>query len=357
MSTPDWSRRLQRAWLRRGMLAWLLLPFALVPWTWLGVQRALYRLGALSSERLPVPVVVVGNLIVGGAGKTPTVMAVVSLLRQQGYTPGVISRGYGRQADDVLEVQPDTPVQHSGDEPLLLRLRCGVPVVVGRDRVAAGRHLLALHPAVNIIVSDDGLQHLRLARDVQVLVFDERGAGNGWLLPAGPLREPMPAMPPAGSVVVYNATSPSTPWPGACVHRSLAGVVLLGDWWAGQPASTHALIALKQATVTAAAGMAQPERFFAMLRASGLRLLPLPLPLPDHHDFSTLPWPADTADVIVTEKDAVKLDPARMGRTRVWVAPLNFALSADSSDALLARLPSPAALRPSSRPPHGQPIA
>ena len=357
MSAPDWSRRLQRAWLRRGMLAWLLLPFALVPWTWLGVQRALYRLGALSSERLPVPVVVVGNLIVGGAGKTPTVMAVVSLLRQQGYTPGVISRGYGRQADDVLEVQPDTPVQHSGDEPLLLRLRCGVPVVVGRDRVAAGRHLLALHPAVNIIVSDDGLQHLRLARDVQVLVFDERGAGNGWLLPAGPLREPMPAMPPAGSVVVYNATSPSTPWPGACVHRSLAGVVLLGDWWAGQPASTHALIALKQATVTAAAGMAQPERFFAMLRAAGLRLLPLPLPLPDHHDFSALPWPADTADVIVTEKDAVKLDPARMGRTRVWVAPLNFALSADSSDALLARLPSPAALRPSSRPPHGQPIA
>ena len=356
MSAPDWSRSLQRAWLRRGMLAWLLLPFALVPWTWLGVQRALYRLGALSSERLPVPVVVVGNLIVGGAGKTPTAMAVVSLLRQQGYTPGVISRGYGRRTDDVLDVQPDTPVQHSGDEPLLLRLRCGVPVVVGRDRVAAGQHLLALHPAVNIIVSDDGLQHLRLARDVQVLVFDERGAGNGWLLPAGPLREPMAAKPPGGSVVVYNATSPSTPWPGACVHRSLAGVVLLRDWWGGgQPASIHALIALQQATVTAAAGMAQPERFFAMLRAAGLRLLPLPLP--DHHDFSTLPWPADTADVIVTEKDAVKLDPARMGRTRVWVAPLNFALSADSSDALLARLPSPAALRPSPRPPHGQPIA
>ncbi len=314
---------------------------------WLGVwlHKALYRSGALTSHRLPVPVVVVGNLIAGGAGKTPTVIAVVSLLRECGYTPGLISRGYGRQADTVQSVLPDTPVQQSGDEPLLLRLRCGAPVVVGRDRVAAARHLLAQHPAVDIIVSDDGLQHLRLARDAQVVVFDERGAGNGWLLPAGPLREPMRALPPARSVVVYNATRASTPWPGECVGRSLAGVMLLRDWWAGRPASRDALIALQQSSVLAAAGMAQPERFFAMLGSAGLRVEPLPLP--DHHDFARLPWPAETPDVIVTEKDAVKLAPDRMGSiTRVWVAPLDFELADATCAALLALLPRTASAAP-----------
>jgi tetraacyldisaccharide 4'-kinase len=347
----DPSRRLQQAWLSRGLIAWLLAPLALVMWAAVRARQALFRVGALASHRLPVPVIVVGNLIAGGAGKTPAVIAVVTLLRERGYAPGVISRGYGRHADAVQEVHPDTPVLQSGDEPLLLRLRCGVPVVVGRDRVAAGRHLLALHPAVNVIVSDDGLQHLRLVRDVQVVVFDERGVGNGWLLPAGPLREPMSATPPPRSAVVYNAPCASTPWPGACVRRSLAGVVELRDWWAGRPASPDALAALKQASVTAAAGMARPERFFDMLRHAGLRVLPLPLP--DHHDFSTLPWPADTSDVIVTEKDAVKLDPDRAASTRVWVAPLNFALGDATDAALLAWLPSPE----SPRTPHGNPIA
>ena len=306
-------------------------------WTMLRVRAALYRLGLQRMQRLPVPVVVVGNLVVGGAGKTPTVIAVVALLRERGYTPGVISRGYGRAADDVQEVQPDTPVQHSGDEPLLLRLRCGVPVVVGRDRVSAGRRLLALHPTVDIVVSDDGLQHLRLARDAQVVVFDERGAGNGWLLPAGPLRETLSVSVPPRSVVVYNATHATTRWPGACAKRGLAGLVPLADWWAGRPASQAALHALRRRNVTAAAGMAQPERFFDMLRQAGLHVTPLPLP--DHHDFATLPWPADTCDVIVTEKDAVKLVAGRVGSARVWVAPLNFSLNEASRDALLALLP------------------
>jgi tetraacyldisaccharide 4'-kinase len=340
---------LQRAWLARGPLAVALLPLS-APFALLSaLRRLLYRIGALRAERLPVPVIVVGNLIVGGAGKTPTVIAVVSLLRRRGFTPGVISRGYGRSHDAVVDVEPATPVAHCGDEPLLLRLRLLVPVTVARDRVAAARELLRRHSQVDILVSDDGLQHLRLARDAQVLVFDERGTGNGWLLPAGPLREPLSAQAPADSVVLYNTTAPSTAWPGSLARRSLAGVLPLADWWAGAAASPAALAQLAGRRVVAAAGMAQPQRFFDMLRAAGLSIDALPLP--DHHDFTALPWPADTADVIVTEKDAVKLDPRRVGATRVWVAPLDFDIDADFEAALLALLP------PIHRTDHGHPIA
>jgi tetraacyldisaccharide 4'-kinase len=307
-------------------------------WVVVRLRTLLSEWGVLPTHRLAVPVVVVGNLIVGGAGKTPSVIAVVALLKLHGFRPGVVSRGYGRGSDCVQEVNDTTLPAESGDEPLLLHRRCGVPVMVGRDRVAAARQLLRLHPVVNIIVSDDGLQHQRLARDVQLVVFDERGVGNGWLLPAGPLREPFTRCPPKRTVVIYNATRATTGWPGETVQRSLAGAVLLTDWWAGAPASMPALHALKDKPVHAAAGMAQPERFFDMLRDAGFTQLK-PRSLPDHFDFAALPWPADALDVIVTEKDAVKLQPERVGFTRVWVAPLNFALHFNSSAALLALLP------------------
>ena len=171
------SACLERAWLARGPLAVALLPLAWLFGAAAALRRMLYRAGWLKAEALPVPVVVIGNLIVGGAGKTPTTIAVVELLRRHGFQPGVVSRGYGRRIDGVVDVAVDTPVAESGDEPRLLRIRLGVPVLVGRDRVAAARELLRLHPATDVIVSDDGLQHLRLARDAQVLVFDARGAG------------------------------------------------------------------------------------------------------------------------------------------------------------------------------------
>jgi len=245
-------------------------------------------------------------------------------------------------------VGPATPVAMCGDEPRLLRLRLGVPVFVAQDRVEAGRRLLQRHPEVDVIVSDDGLQHLRLARDAQVLVFDERGVGNGWPLPAGPLREPVPRRLPGRSVVLYNARRASTPWPGSLAQASLRGVVALAGWWRGEAASARALAALASRRVLAAAGMARPDRFFDMLEAAGLTLERLPLP--DHHDFATLPWPPSTADVVLTEKDAVKLDPQRIGATRVWVAPLDFHTDAAFDAALLALLPArpdPAAQRPS----------
>ena len=337
--SSTWSQRLQQAWLARGALARALRPLAAVFGALTALRRALYRAGVLQAHALPVPVLVVGNLVAGGAGKTPTVITLVGLLRRRGFTPGIVSRGHGGNHAGPLAVTRDTPAAQCGDEPLLLHLRTSAPLVVGRDRVAAARQLLRQHPGVDVIVSDDGLQHLALARDAQVIVFDERGAGNGWLLPAGPLREAMPHAVPAHSLIVYNADAPSTPLPGTLARRSLAGAVLLRDWRAGAAASPAALDALRGRPLVAAAGLARPGRFFAMLRAHGLNFAAPPLP--DHHDYATLPWPADTPDVIVTEKDAIKLEPGRVGTTRVWVAPLDFDLDAAFEAALLALLPPP----------------
>lgn len=341
---PTVDAALQRAWLRRGPLAVALWPLSLVFGTLVAGRKVLFRLGLRQPSPLPVPVVVVGNLIVGGAGKTPTVMAVVKALQAAGRSPGVISRGYGRRTESpsVTEVRPDSPAPQAGDEPLLLRLRLQVPVFVGADRTAVAAALLAANPQVDVLVSDDGLQHLQLPRTAQVIVFDERGTGNGWLLPAGPLREPLTDRPPARTVVLYNAPQPTTPWPGHLALRGLIGLVDLAGWWRGEAATLAGLRALVAdgKPVTAAAGVAQPDRFFAMLRAAGLAFTPLPLP--DHDAYTTLPWPTDTPHVVVTEKDAVKLRPDRFATgahaTRIWVAPLDFRGDAAFDAALLALL-------------------
>lgn len=304
----------------------------------MAVRRAAYRAGLLRSQRLPVPVLVVGNLIVGGAGKTPTTMALAELMKAHGYRPGIISRGYGRSTATARLLTPDAAVSDTGDEPLLMHLRTGVPVAVGADRAVAGRLLLQSHPDVTLLIADDGLQHLRLERDAQVIVFDERGGGNGWVLPAGPLREPIPKALPPRSVVLYNAPAASTHLPGHLARRRLRGVTLLADWWAGMPISPDALDTLKGRRVIAAAGMARPQRYFDMLRAQGLQIDELPLP--DHYPYSTLPWSRTTADVIVTEKDAVKLRPQQVGPTRVWVATLDFAIDEAFAACLLPWLAS-----------------
>ena len=330
---------LQEVWLRRSVSAWALLPLAALYTLVSGLRRLLYRVGALPQVVLPVPVLVVGNLIAGGAGKTPTVIAIVAAQRARGRRPGIVSRGHGRSSAGLVDVQPDTPVGACGDEPLLLRLRTGAPVVVGRDRVAAARELLRRYPDVDLIVSDDGLQHLHLARQAQVLVFDERGAGNRWPLPAGPLREALPRHVPARSVVLYNAPAPSTPLPGHVAQRRLAGAAGLDAWRLGTAPSMAVLHALRGRPILAAAGVARPARFFAMLEAEGLDIAHLPLP--DHHAFDTLPWPQETPDVIVTEKDAVKLAPPLAATTRVWVAALDFDPGAGFEQALAALLPPP----------------
>jgi tetraacyldisaccharide 4'-kinase len=335
-------QRLASIWLERGPLARALWPLSLLYGAlWRG-RLALYRARLLRTTRLTVPVLVIGNLIAGGAGKTPTVIATLALLRRAGWTPGVVSRGYGRREHGLRHVDAASDAREVGDEPLLIHLRTRAPVVVGRDRGAAGLALLRRHPEVDVVVCDDGLQHLALERDASVLVFDERGAGNGWLLPAGPLREPLPAVAPPASVVLYNARHASTALAGNFASRSLAGAVALDDWWRGLAASPALLQGLAGRPVVAVAGLAQPERFFAMLREA--RLLVTPLPLPDHHDFASLPWPPATADVLLTDKDAVKLRPARLremaagAATRVWVVALDFEPDAGYGAALLQLL-------------------
>jgi tetraacyldisaccharide 4'-kinase len=334
----SWRQRLEASWWRApGLLSNLLWPLSALYGVLLAVRRAAYRRGWRRTVPVGVPVVVVGNLVAGGAGKTPTTLAVLRLLRERGFTPGVVSRGYGRDDEATVRLLArDSRAADVGDEPLLVHVRAAAPVCVGRDRVAACVALRAAHPEVDVIVSDDGLQHLRLHRDVQIVVLDGRGLGNRRLLPAGPLRQPAPPTPPADWLVVHNASAPGHDWPGTLARRALAGAVELADWWLGTPPSLPALYALRGRRVCAAAGIAQPQRFFAMLREQGLDIEALPLD--DHARFDVLPWSAGTTDVLVTEKDAVKLDAARCAPTRVWVVALDFQLDAAFGDELAQRV-------------------
>ncbi|MBL8306014.1 MAG: tetraacyldisaccharide 4'-kinase [Rubrivivax sp.] len=313
---------------RPTWLARALLPLARI----YGLLLRRHQRQPVPATRLPVPVLVVGNVIAGGAGKTPTVIALVRALRAAGHRPGVVSRGHGRQGAGVHEVGDGDDARRSGDEPLLVRRRCGVPVFVGRQRAAAAAALCARHPAVDVIVADDGLQHRALPRQAELLVFDERGLGNGLLLPAGPLREPLALrLSPRLRVLHTAGPAPGTPT-GALARRRFGAAWPLQAWLAGDEAASQPLHTLRDRPLLAAAGLAAPRKFFDMLAAAGL--VAEPLPLPDHFDYATLPWPAATADVITTEKDAVKLQPSRLGSTRVWVVPLDL----DIPDGLVADL-------------------
>ncbi len=326
------AARLRQAWRRRGPLAMALWPLSLLYGALSALRRALYRARLLRSERLPVPVVVVGNVIAGGAGKTPATLAVVRHLRAAGWRPGVVSRGYGRATTDCREVLPTASAAEAGDEPLLIARAAGVPVFVARRRADAGRALLATHPATDIIVCDDGLQHLALARDVEVCVFNDEGLGNGWLLPAGPLREPWPR---AVDFVLHAGPAPGGPAPQFALTRTLA------DHAVDAAGRQVPLAQLRGEPLHALAAIARPQDFFALLHAEGLRPIAEEA-LPDHYDFSS--WqrlPDKRLRLICTEKDAVKLWPAHPDALavplRLSIAPAFF----DALDGTLASLSSP----------------
>lgn len=331
---------LQAAWWgpRHAWLSALLAPAAALYGALVALRRLIYAAGLRRSESLPVPVVVVGNLVVGGAGKTPVVLALVQALRSAGWTPGVISRGYGGGNRLARAVREQDDPADCGDEPLLIRRRAGAAVWVGADRVRAGRGLCAAHPEVDVIVADDGLQHLRLQRAVDVIVVDGRGLGNGRLLPAGPLRAPAPALPPPGAVVVYNAERPCLAWEGFLMGRRLGPPVPLRAWWQGERAGTSWPRFEGAQPVPAAAGIAEPERFFRMLEQAGLRIQRLPLP--DHWPWRSVPWARGTGPVLVTEKDAVKLPPEHPDCARIHVVPLDLAFPAPALARVLAALPA-----------------
>ena len=320
--------RLTQAWLNRGFLAWLLWPVSLLMRLIVAVRRAAYGLGLLRSEHPGAPVIVVGNVVAGGAGKTPTVIAIVRHLQARGFRPGVVSRGYGRTGRDCREVTPDSPPELSGDEPLLVRRATGAPVFVATRRAEAARALCAAHPETDVIVCDDGLQHLALRRDVEICVFDERGVGNGFLLPAGPLREPWPRS--ADLVLNTFETPGSAPTvPGFTARRALADRAVRAD------GSDLPLSALRGRQLLALAGIARPQAFFRMLQARGV--VPLVVQaLPDHYDFSSWLWPSDAGmEVICTEKDALKLWPRH---PQVWAVPLELTPEPAFFEALDRRL-------------------
>jgi tetraacyldisaccharide 4'-kinase len=342
-STPAPGRGFAALWARHAWkprpdgIAWLLAPVALLYGLLAAAHRRVW--GWRGAARAPVPVIVVGNLVAGGVGKTPVVVALVEALRARGWRPGVVSRGHGREgerADAARGVQPDDDAAAAGDEPLLLRRRTGVPVFVGRRRAAAAQALCAAHPEVDVVVADDGLQHRALAHDAALVVFDARGAGNGWLLPAGPLREPLPATLPPPWQVLYTAAAPSTRLPGPCALPAATQAVPLDGWWRGDRTAALPLAALRGRRLLALAGLGAPQKFFDTLRSAGLDIEPYPQP--DHARYDTPPWPPGTREVVTTEKDAVKLRPAFAGATAVWVVPLDLALPDDVVDALVARL-------------------
>ncbi len=275
------------------------------------LRRLAYRHRLLPVHRLAVPVIVVGNISVGGTGKTPLVLWLVRVLKQAGWRPGIISRGYGGRSKGPCPVRPDSDPAEVGDEPLLLARRARVPVWIGRRRALAGKGLLAAHPEVNVLIADDGLQHYALARDLEIAVVDgERRFGNGWPLPAGPLRE-LPSRLNTVDAVVVHGGEPH--WLGVCppVYRMRLEPTRL--YHLRDPGRTLPLSWLNGRRLHAVAGIGHPERFFALLRALGAEVEPHAFA--DHHPFTGRDLPHGT--VVMTEKDAVKC--AAFGRADDWV--------------------------------------
>lgn len=309
-------------------MAWALWPVSLCYRGLVALRRALYRAGIFQASHPGVPTIVVGNVIAGGAGKTPVVMAVVQHLQAQGWQPGVISRGYGRSTRDSRVVLPGSPPQLVGDEPALIARSCQVPVVVAAQRSEAARLLRAEYPDTNVIVCDDGLQHLALARDVEICVFNDQGIGNGFLLPAGPLREPWPR--PVDIVLHAGPVPEGGSAPRFALQRQLADFALRAD------GSRVPLASLRRAPLLALAAIARPEDFFALLQAQGL-VLAETLALPDHFNFDSWKRPSNKVyTLICTEKDAVKLWPQHPD---VLAVPLQLGLDAGFFAALDAQLP------------------
>ncbi|UXI66746.1 tetraacyldisaccharide 4'-kinase [Tahibacter amnicola] len=305
-------------------LAWRLLEtlFAQVS----ALRRWSYRRW-LKPRRLPVPVIVVGNVSVGGTGKTPVTIGLIEGLCARGLRPGVISRGYGGAVESVQRVDAGSTPALVGDEPFLIHQRTGVPVVVGRDRVAAGEYLLRTDD-VDVVIADDGLQHYRLARDIEICVVDGvRRFGNGRLLPAGPLREPASRASEC-DFVICNGAAPRGD--EIALHLVPSEAVSLRE-----PVRRQPLAAFAGVTVHAVAGIGNPARFFDMLRAQGMAVIAHPFP--DHHAFTAADVVFEPGmPVLMTDKDAVKVRP--FATDDHWTIPVLSQLPDAFLDALAARV-------------------
>ena len=317
----------EQHWYRLSALSLALWPASLLYRLLVALRRLAYRSGALQTVRLPVSVIVVGNIVAGGTGKTPLVLWLAAMLKESGWNPGIVSRGYRGSAAAPMEVAALSPPAVVGDEPLLLARHSGCPVWIGRDRVRAASGLLAAHPGCDVLILDDGLQHYRLARDVEIAVEDERGAGNGFLLPAGPLREPASRRVDAW---VVNTAPCGTHDP--CFRMDLRGEIFLR---LATPQSCTPAAAFAGKKLHAVAGIGNPQRFFDHLARLGLATVNHAFP--DHHAYSAgdLEF-GDCEALLMTEKDAVKC--VAFAREHWYALQVEAELAPAFSDFILAKL-------------------
>ncbi|WP_345336541.1 tetraacyldisaccharide 4'-kinase [Ferrimonas pelagia] len=318
--------RVEQAWQQGHPLLWLLLPLTALFILITTVRRALYRLGLKRQPVLAVPVVVVGNISVGGNGKTPTVLYLIDLLQRQGYRPGIISRGYGGKATRYpLWVSADTPASECGDEPALMAQRTGVPVVVGPDRVAAAQRLID-SGEVDIIVSDDGMQHYRLGRTLEVAVIDgQRRFGNGHRLPMGPLRESVARLQHC-DLIINN---------GGPAQSGEALMTLAPEAWRRVDSGAQAA---PDGPCVAMAGIGHPPRFFATLAQLGIPVV-AQHGFADHQAFDAAQLDRITPTghaLLMTEKDAVKC--RSFARPNWYYLPVTASLGPDFDSQFMAKL-------------------
>ena len=320
MPVQSW---LNRIWYDRAAPPWWLLPLSLAYRSVAGSRRYLYAKRLRRSTRMSLPVIVVGNLSVGGTGKTPLVCWLVARLADLGFKPGVVTRGYGGSASSVRLVGPHDAPGLVGDESILLARRTGVPVAIGRDRPAASQLLVTA--GRDVIVSDDGLQHYALARDCEIVVVDgDRLFGNGRLLPAGPLREPRARLTAADAVVVNGGRALLDGALSMRLEAKNAKSLIGGRVKPLEEFAGHC--------VHAVAGIGNPERFFNMLRARGIEVMGHPLP--DHARLQAADISfADGRPVLMTEKDAVKCE--LLAGPQHWYVPVTASFAGGQSDALL----------------------
>ena len=300
-------------WHRRGALAWLLWPASVVFRLLVFFRRTLYRLRVLTSAHPGIPVIVVGNLVAGGSGKTPLVLWIAEFLKSKGWSPAIVSRGYGARVGAPRAATIAAEASEVGDEPILLARRSGCPVWVGPDRLRTIAALREQHPEVDLVILDDGLQHYALRRDLEIAVVDARGFENGFMLPAGPLREPVSRLRSVDAVVSSSAVVQG-------FAMQLQGETLHCMTDARERRSARSFAGQK---VHAVAGIGHPNRFFLHLARLGVK--PLPHPFPDHHPFRAQDLDfGDALPVLLTEKDAVKLRHA--ARPNWWVLPVTARL-------------------------------
>ncbi|MEK9825643.1 MAG: tetraacyldisaccharide 4'-kinase [Methylotenera sp.] len=323
---------LQKQWTTYTPWHLLLLPLAAIFSLLSSFRRYLYQFKLLKSYKLPVPVIVVGNINVGGTGKTPLVIWLAQQLIKAGYKPGIISRGYGGQVYEPMYVDKSADPRVVGDEPALIAMRTDCPVFVSADRVSAGQKLLEKFPACNVLISDDGLQHYSMRRDMEIVVYDANiGFGNGMLLPAGPLRETVARLKTVDAVVCNGEAQLKV------VSQNYFLMQMHADIFYNlvQPLSTVDASAFSGKKVMAVAGIGNPQRFFNQLKQMGLQFQQCAFA--DHYAFTANDFAdVDTDIVVMTEKDAVKCK--AFASENFWVLPVNAEIENGLMPIILNRL-------------------